>query len=260
MRARELLQRQGPCFRGVGEEEEYKDIRRSFCSNGVASVRFAAAAEEEDTGFPTAATLHNASKSVKSMDRPWNNGVAKASSARGSRYLADDAMFSTADRWCIPRRGYTPSFACVGQGGRARGSRYLVCEALGRLRVCERARQRGLGGGWSLSFSTPDPVTGRVWDLNKRTDMDNAKAMIRRDRPTLLVTFPEKADFEAAVEFCVEQTKAGGAFALAHQRDPRTWTLPAADKLRQIEEIVGSYFHGTSPQSHGGGHEQSRHG
>ena len=114
-----------------------------------------------------------------------------------------------------------------------RGRSYLVCEALGRLRVCERARQRGLKGGWSLNLSTPDRM---------RADLDKAKSMIRRDRPMLLATYPKAKDFDAAVELCAEQDKAGGAFVLIRQRKLGTGKLPAAGKLLQVKEIVGVTF------------------
>ena len=69
---------------------------------------------------------------------------------------------------------------------RTDADRYDVCEIFSPPRLCARAREVGKSGGWSLDLRTPDPVTGRTWDLRDPKQVSRIKWMMRRDRPRVL--------------------------------------------------------------------------
>ena len=41
--------------------------------------------------------------------------------------------------------------------------------------------------GWSLDLNTPDPVTGRTWDLSDPAQQRRALRMVAQDKPALLI-------------------------------------------------------------------------
>ena len=112
-------------------------------------------------------------------------------------------------------------------------SRYDVCEIFSPPRVAQRARETGRRGGWSLDISEADPITGRTWDLLCPKTVAQVKAMMRRDRPRLLIASPPCTPFsnlqtfhggpdpvelqkgirmmEVAVELCKYQVQLGGS-------------------------------------------------
>ena len=77
----------------------------------------------------------------------------------------------------------------VNEGRRARG-KYAVVEIFSPPRVCERARERGIAGGWSLDSMYQDPITGQKWDLRQRHVQDKVVMMLRRDKPGVVVACP----------------------------------------------------------------------
>ena len=101
-----------------------------------------------------------------------------------------------------------------------------MCEVFSSPNLCERARRRGLKGGWSLDLGQEDPISQRTWDLSKKAEVRRARGMLRRDRPELLVLTPPSHEkfrevdalFEPAVELSVLQAKLGGVFMLEHPR------------------------------------------
>ena len=73
----------------------------------------------------------------------------------------------------------------------AHGGIYDLVELFSPPRVAERARARGLRGGWSLDKSCEDPVTGQKWNLSDRATQGRVWKMIRRDQPTVIGLSPE---------------------------------------------------------------------
>ena len=57
-------------------------------------------------------------------------------------------------------------------------------------RVASRSRRAGLRGGWSLDLSSPDPVSGKYWDLSNPAEQAKVFQMIRRDKPMFIVGCP----------------------------------------------------------------------
>ena len=95
----------------------------------------------------------------------------------------------------------------------------MFVELFSSLQVTARARQRGLRGGWSLSKTVVDPITGRNWVLLNPKDVNAAWSLFYQTQPKLLVTFPPyKPDgelmIELAIDMCLAQAKAGRYFAL----------------------------------------------
>ena len=54
------------------------------------------------------------------------------------------------------------------RGGRS-NSAYTCAEVFSPPRLCDRARERGMKGGWSLDLSAVDPITGEKWDLRSNS-------------------------------------------------------------------------------------------
>ena len=69
-------------------------------------------------------------------------------------------------------------------------SKYEVCGISSPPRTCQRARELGRQGGWSLDINVEDPVTLQKWDLSDKRVVTRVREMIRRDRPQLLVASP----------------------------------------------------------------------
>ena len=122
-----------------------------------------------------------------------------------------------------------------------------MCEVFSSPNLCERARRRGLKGGWSLDLSSEDPISQRTWDLSKKAEVSRVRGMLRRDRPELLVLTPPSHEkirevdalFEAAVELSVLQAQLGGVFMLEHPRRSRAWKTASMQKLRNVPGILG---------------------
>ena len=99
-----------------------------------------------------------------------------------------------------------------------RCSTYDVVELFSSLQVTARARQRGLRGGWSLSKTVVDPITGRTWDLLNPKDVKGAWNLFFQTQPKLLVTFPPAEPdggfmIGLAIDMCLAQAKAVRYFA-----------------------------------------------
>ena len=75
------------------------------------------------------------------------------------------------------------------RGRRQRGC-YDVVEVFSPPRICARARERGLRGGWSLDWMTTDPITGMKWDLRLPRIQQKVMDMLRRDRPDMVIACP----------------------------------------------------------------------
>ena len=99
------------------------------------------------------------------------------------------------------------SWARAPEGGEQRmkhGSKesvYDVAEIFSPTRTAERARRRGLRGGWSLDNNVRCPVTGRTWDLLNPKDQQAARSLFYRTRPKLLVASPPCTKFCALQNF-----------------------------------------------------------
>ena len=86
-----------------------------------------------------------------------------------------------------------------------RCSTYDVVELFSSPQVTARARQRGLRGGWSLSKTVVDPITGRNWDLLNPKDVKAAWNLFYQTQPKLLVTFPpHEPDGEFMIEVAID--------------------------------------------------------
>ena len=68
--------------------------------------------------------------------------------------------------------------------------RYDVVEIFSPPRVCKKARERGMRGGWSLDWSIIDPITKKVWDLSLKANQEEVLEHVRRDRPRMLIACP----------------------------------------------------------------------
>ena len=103
-----------------------------------------------------------------------------------------------------------------------------------------RARQRGLRGGWSLSKTVVDPITGRNWVLLNPEDVNAAWSLFYQTQPKLLVTFlPHKPDgelmIELAIDMCLAQAKAGRYFAFECAELVNCWHLPCMLRLYSVQ-------------------------
>ena len=61
--------------------------------------------------------------------------------------------------------------------------RYDVVEIFSPPRMCQRACERQMRGGWSLDWSVMDPITNKIWNLGTKENQLEVLRMIRRDRP-----------------------------------------------------------------------------
>jgi len=147
-------------------------------------------------------------------------------------------------------------------------NKYFCAEAFSPPRLCERARSRGLKGGWSLDIIAKDPITGEMWDLSCGSRQKKAIGMLRRDKPKLLVVSPPCTLFSIlqnlsgkpedrvpgewkkaiellnfAVELCLEQHRLGGVFIFEHPKSATSWKLPSLRKLREKEGILEATCH-----------------
>ena len=68
---------------------------------------------------------------------------------------------------------------------------YDLVELFSLPRIAERARARGIRGGWSLDKSCVDPMTGQKWNLSDRATQERVWKMIRRDKPLVIGLSPE---------------------------------------------------------------------
>ena len=134
--------------------------------------------------------------------------------------------------------------------GKGQESRFAVAEIFSPPRICERARKRGLAGGWSLEWIVKDPVIGQVWNLQCERTKQKAMRMLKRDKPGLLVCSPPCSMFsmlqyltgdpqvrrpdewkkaadmvQLAVDMCMEQIKGGRLFVFEHPLAATSWKL-----------------------------------
>ena len=64
--------------------------------------------------------------------------------------------------------------------------------------MTDRARARGMNGGWSLGLSTQaDEMTGRTWDLLKPSDQECSMKLLEDDQPELLIVSPPCTKFSS---------------------------------------------------------------
>ena len=115
---------------------------------------------------------------------------------------------------------------------------YDVCDVFSRPRTSQRARRRGMRGGWAIDWNYADPETGRTHDLLDPKVVFRVKQRLRRDRPHLIIVSPPCTVFsslqnlnggvtreawgagvrlfEVAVKICLLQASLGGLFVLEH--------------------------------------------
>ena len=140
--------------------------------------------------------------------------------------------------------------------------KYHVVEIFSPPRVCSRAREKGMRGGWSLDWQTRDPVTGKELDLRKEHTQKKAMAMLKRDKPGLLVASPPCTLFSAlqhlagdtshkneqawkdavemvnfSVKMCREQMHAGRKFVFEHPLCATSWKVTDLKELMRAENV-----------------------
>ena len=154
------------------------------------------------------------------------------------------------------------------QRGGSKLSKYVVAEAFSPPRICKRARERGLAGGWSLDWLTMCPVTGRKWDLRDNNVQKKVVDMIRKDKPELLILCPPCTFFSAlqnlagdprircpdkwkeavgmvnfAVELSMLQKKSGRKFLFEHPLGATSWTRTKLKELSKESSVVEAKTH-----------------
>ena len=160
-----------------------------------------------------------------------------------------------------PIRRNTSTMSTLRRTG-AENSEYDVCEAFSPPRICPRARERGLRGGWSLDLMHTDPITGQKWDLRVKENQERVLRMIRKHKPRVLTVGPpctmfsllqnlsgdprvrcperwkEACDMiEFAVKMCTEQAKAGRLYVFEHPLGAASWKLEC---MRELASRWGS--------------------
>jgi len=225
-------------------------------TSSVTGKRGRVAEEDEEersrpTGFQT--TEGNDDESDAEMENTGINNVNIAKSRGGSQ------QYDNYDEGL--RR------SMVNEDRRARG-KYTVVEIFSPPRVCERARERGIAGGWSLDWMHQDPITGQKWDLRRRHVQDKVLMMLRRDKPGVVVACPpctlfsqlqnlseapqtrvpekwaeavEMVNFAAKV--CTEQMKAGRKFVFEHPLTATSWSLESLVALRKTAGVFQATTH-----------------
>jgi len=152
--------------------------------------------------------------------------------------------------------------------GKIKEGKYSVCEVFSPPRICARARERNMRGGWSLDWVTKCPTTGMSWDLSLEKMQKKAMALLKKDKPGLIVCSPPCTLFsvlqnltgdpkcrnpeaydkavklvEFAVEMCKEQNRAGRLFAFEHPLSATSWKLPALKELMKKEGVRQTTIH-----------------
>ena len=140
-----------------------------------------------------------------------------------------------------------------------------IAEIFSPPRVAERARRRGLNGGWSLDVAAVDPTTGRTWDLRDPNVVKSAWRLYHKTHPKLLVCSPPctlfsqiqslneppseermseaLADLELCISMCRAQQKAGRYFLFEHPGYATSWRTPGLDALRYEDFVFESLLH-----------------
>ena len=141
-----------------------------------------------------------------------------------------------------------------------------VAELFSPPRTAERARQRGLKGGWSLDKEVVDPWTGKTWDLSGERAREAARSLLKKTKPKLLIVSPPCTMFsqmqrisggpkdkvkyeeavkllELAVEMCFLQARAGRMFLFEHPAFATSWRLPCLERLRDLQGAQEVVFH-----------------
>ena len=144
--------------------------------------------------------------------------------------------------------------------------RYEVCELFSPPRVCKRALECGLRGGWSLDSKCVDLVTGSSWDLSDEKVQSKVWKLLRRDKPLVVGLSPPCTLFSALqnlrkesipedemrqamgyVRFCVDiakyQHETGRFFYFEHPLTASSWTMPELDGLRQVDGVESVTVH-----------------
>ena len=94
------------------------------------------------------------------------------------------------------------------------GRRADVAEIYSEPRIAHEAAIRKYGGeqlvpGWSLDLTREDPLTGRSWDLSKRT-VRESEAAGARDQAVYADWLSHMHSILPAAEFVSEQTRSKG--------------------------------------------------
>jgi len=137
---------------------------------------------------------------------------------------------------------------------------YDVVEIFSPPRVCERARKKGLEGGYSLDILSDDPITGRRWDLTKDSDLGAFRKMRKESRARLLIASPPCRLFSSlqnlrktaipqdewaeavrmlrvGIEACRNQHKDGDFFMFEHPRGSKALNDPMVQELMAMEGV-----------------------
>ena len=130
--------------------------------------------------------------------------------------------------------------------------------------ISEWAKRLGLREGWALDLTGVDPEDGQAWDLSKRDKQEKVRAMLRRDKPFILVASPmcgpsiiaqgpscaEMSDEEVkakirdgllhlqlAMEMCEEQRREGRFFLFEHPNGASSRQAQAARRIIETEGV-----------------------
>ena len=147
---------------------------------------------------------------------------------------------------------------------RLNGSEFDICEIFSPPRVCAAAKAAGMRAGWSLDMTEECPVTGRKWDFRRPGDRRQAKNLVLKGKPEMLILSPpctlfsslqrwsrygppevrRPDDWEEAVgfvDFCVDlcevQNRGGRGFCFEHPRYASSWELPSMARLRAMPGV-----------------------
>ena len=141
--------------------------------------------------------------------------------------------------------------------------RFDVCEVFFPPRVCPVATEQGARGGWSLDISVNGPGSGRSFDLRSSKDQKEARRMITRDQPTVLIVSPPCTAFSIAnqgeidpqtlagaiemirfwIELCKLQHRAGRHFVFEQPQSSRAWSLDEVVGMTYTENASNTSFH-----------------
>ena len=142
----------------------------------------------EDVNKPEAA-----SSSSRPAKRKFDGPEGDESRAADPEDPQDAGMVEVPKVWMLGER-----LAKNGKTGEfAHGGVYDLVELFSPPRIAERARARGLRGGWSLDRACADPITGQRWNLSDSATQSRVWKMIRRDQPLVIGLSPECTLFSA---------------------------------------------------------------
>ena len=145
-----------------------------------------------------------------------------------------------------------------------------VAEVYSPPRITEMARKLGMRPGWALDLTATDEDDGTHWDFSLEAKREKAKALVKQDRPTMLVmspmcgpfsklqevfNYPKKDPLEVeklleaalihlkfTIELCLIQHEAGRLFLFEHPASASSWSTTMIKTLAEIEGVFHVKF------------------